>query len=526
MDSRASSLKAPVWLLEKQNFTIDDRISLIVACNESEYMRERAKEKARDDYVWFINAFVFTFDPRGNTQHHLPFLLYEFQVETAEWIIQRIYKGEDGIIKKSRDMGITWLYLALIVHQWLFRPGFNALIGSRKEEMVDNFTNDSLFGRIEYIIKRLPGWLQPYGFKMNKHRRERRLMNPENENLILGEATNRDFGRQGRYTVIVFDEAAMWEKPTPLNLAWGSASESTPCRLGVSTPNRDNPNNFFYELATKVVKNVKTIPWYVHPKKDQDWYDRLPERMTPDEIKYEIDISFEISSSAIVYPTWHQVPKGVYPYQRGWEYYTSWDFGINETSIIWWQRNPETGEIWMIDSYQGENQPIDFYVPFVTGKLPSDWPHTYEPHELKKINEHATWGVPINYGDPAGRQRSQTDGKSPMDILEQYGIFIHSNSAANDIPTRKHYTILGFRNLKVNIERCVEVDSAMKNARYPTDSSGRQRTSESNKPVHDWTSHFRTSAEYFFVNLPREELYERPTPERRRRAYSSLVRRY
>lgn len=36
------------------------------------------------------------------------------------------------------------------------------------------------------------------------------------------------------------------------------------------------------------------------------------------------------------------------------------------------------------------------------------------------------------------------------------------------------------------------------NARYPERSETSQSTSVQSKPIHDWTSHFRTALEYFF----------------------------
>ncbi len=385
--------------------------------------------------------------------------------------------------------------------------------------MVDNFTEKSLFGRLEYIIRRLPGWLLPKGFNMRKHRRERRLFNPENGNEITGEATNKDFGRQGRYTMVFFDEAAMWDN---LNLSWGSASGSTPCRIAISTPNRDNPQNYFYKLRSEVVKNVRTIKWNVHPLHDEAWYAALPERLTQEEIDHEVDISYLVTRSGMVYAAWVDVPKGYYPYTQGWELFTSWDFGIRDTSIIWWQRNPDNEDIHMIDSYQGHEKAIDFYIPLITGTIPSEWHYTYDIEELRQISQHGSWGQPIHYGDPAGKARSATDGRSPMDILAEAGIYVHSNTSANDYKSRRDMTLMGLRKVKCNISTCAKVDSAMVNARYPTYENS-SRVSEVKKPIHDWTSHYRSTVEYFFVNLPKTYGNQsRPPVTKRKRAYQTI----
>ena len=43
----------------------------------------------------------------------------------------------------------------------------------------------------------------------------------------------------------------------------------------------------------------------------------------------------------------------------------------------------------------------------------------------------------------------------------------------------------------------------MENARYPEVSRGGGSDIRSIKPIHDWTSHFRSSFEYFAVNWQR-----------------------
>jgi len=102
-------------------------------------------------------------------------------------------------------MGVTWMIVAWIVWKWLFADGFNALMGSRKEDLVDNKAADSLFGKAEYIIERLPNWMWPIGWDSSKHRTFAKIINPENDNTIQGESANRDFSRQGRYSCLVGD---------------------------------------------------------------------------------------------------------------------------------------------------------------------------------------------------------------------------------------------------------------------------------------------------------------------------------
>lgn len=518
--------------------TLDDRIEIAINCELSEGYRALCLQKCKESGPWFVNAFLFTFDPRGLENQDLPFILWDFQVDLWSTLDQAAglgrykgIKGHDLLIEKARDLGVSYVTLSWFFYHWLFTPGFKGLLGSRKEDYVDDFSENSLFGKFDYFIERLPGWLLPRNFNSKKHRRSMKLVNPENRNVILGEATNMNFGRGGRFRAVLFDEAAMWESPAPLEMSWGSCSRSTNCRIALSTPNRYNPQNFFYTLRSTVVKHVTTLPYYMHPERDEAWLLEESERLTEEEIMYELLISYEISRHGLVYTGWKNVPKGHYPYQdhADWDLYCAWDFGIRDTTITWLQENRKTGEVRAVDYYQGHDLPLDWYVPLITGSIPAKWAHTYDSVAMKKIALHHTWSPPTHYGDPAVMQRNQTDGKSPYDILEEHGINILSNPAANEHNDRKKFTEIGLRKLKVNIPACAALDSAMTNARYPARRQNSQSTAEVVKPVHDWTSHGRTTLEYFFAcraKYGKKAELGLPKAKRTQRAYARAVSRF
>ena len=494
-------------------------------CRIDAGFRERVLEKCRKDPAWFINAFVWTFDPRPDVeQHDLPFILYDFQIDLIRRIDRALERKEDLYVEKSRDMGVTWVILSWGIHGFLFRDGFQFLIGSRKEDLVDNRTLDSHFGKLEYILQKLPGWLLPKGFNFDRHRMKLKLINPENGNTIIGESANAQFSRQGRYTAILYDEAAFWPDFTK---AWRAGAEATRTRIGVSTPNGMNSWGHLIHMPQNQNKRV-TLHWTLHPKKDQSWYEYQKSRMTEEDLAQEVDISYQRSVRGVVYPTWVHVPKGVYPFEPRWHLYVSWDFGLDETAMIWWLRDPVTGRVRATDCYRNQQKPITFYIPFVTGSIPAGTPRDeYTSYDLAKIAAHAQFGPAIHFGDPSVRQRNVASGYSAMDVLAEHGIYIVTNEKAKDFKTRRTAAELGFRDLEVNINPdgpldCSELDEAMKQARYPERRDDSQSTSEVRLPVHDWTSHLRSALEYFFVNLPPKQRFPRPEPEVTKMAYDDL----
>lgn len=222
------------------------------------------KEACRRDIEFFSGAFGWTYDPRpGLLLNHTPFVLWPYQVDLLRAIDEQHAAKQDLLVEKSRDMGATWCVMLWIVHRWLFHPAFKALCGSRKEHLVD-FRGDmsTHFEIARYILRRLPSWMRPKGFDWQKHDLNMRLFNPELGNALTGEATNLDFSRQGRYSVIFLDEFASVGCDDHVLFA---TSDSTKTRLFVSTPK--GAGNVFYRLRHSGKTRVVSIHWRLHPHK-------------------------------------------------------------------------------------------------------------------------------------------------------------------------------------------------------------------------------------------------------------------
>lgn len=175
------------------------------------------KKLAQDDPVYFFETFLYTFDPK-NEPFHLRFKPFNFQKRMIRDLVKAINEGEDVFIEKCREMGATYTTLGVLIWMWLFQPASNFLIGSRKEDYVDNRRGgevgnkeESLFGKIDYMISRLPDFMLPEGFNRDKHFTYMSLVNPENGNAIGGESSNQNFSRGGRQKAILLDEFAFWD---------------------------------------------------------------------------------------------------------------------------------------------------------------------------------------------------------------------------------------------------------------------------------------------------------------------------
>jgi len=472
------------------------RLKIQDACNRSQEARIYAMAACKADPMFFIDNFCYTPNDKYQ-QYHFPFILFPFQEDYVNWLVQHIREGRDGLVEKSREMGVTWVTMSVFLYMWLFDDNFNALIGSYKESLVDDRSKDSLFGVIDYNLNTLPKWILPHRFNFDKHRTGLKLVNPENNNIIRGDTMNPQFGRGSRRTVTFLDEGAHWEY---FQDAWNSCGDTTNCRITVSTPYGYNA----FALLRDSGIDTHTLHWKLHPLKDNAWYEYEKSRRTEDAVAQELDISYVKSQYGRVYPEWDNVEFGAFPYLEEHPLFVSWDFGkSDDTAIIWWQKIPND-KIRIVDVYWNHGKTIDFYVPFINGTLPSDG-YKYTRSDLQVIEEHRNWKTGTHFGDPAGRFENQVVNKSVIDVLKDNGIYVNFRDEWKVFDTRITAAKLLMRdNLVVNKNmRTKYLDLCMMSSKYPETKVGGISITNSKglKPKHDQYSHLRSSFEYGALGL-------------------------
>jgi hypothetical protein len=276
--------------------------------------------------LYFVNAFCFTkrvyeIDDEAAVQPehvHLPFVTWEIQDLHLAKLEECIDTGKSLLTDKSRDMGATWSHLIILTHRFLFRADESHLMLSRKEETVDQpdgiFRNypygalsdaGTLFGKIDYVLNRLPDWMLP---KMSRKRMH--LVNQDNKTRIDGESANATAGSSNRCTSIFMDEMAKMEHAESIKR---STRAVTSCRLPCSTPNGPGTAYSKWRLSGQIP--VFILPWWEHPEKGKNryfteddlgrfkiqspWYDRECEECTAKEIAIEVDMDHVGSGNTI-----------------------------------------------------------------------------------------------------------------------------------------------------------------------------------------------------------------------------------
>lgn len=474
---------------------------------------------------FFINNFGWTFNPRPEASpHHIPFILFPFQEKAIAWMVDHIDKGLDGLVEKSREMGISWLvFVAVPVYYWLFRDGTNFLLGSYKEALVDDKSVDSLFGKIDYFVKSLPKWMLPKKFNHQKHRTSLKLINPSNNNAITGDTMNPNFGRGSRKTAILFDELAHWDYAKD---AWEASTDATSCKIANSTPCGYD----YFAMLRESGMDVLTIHWKEHPLKDDIWYQFEKQRRTEEEVAQELDISYTKSREGRVYPEWNEtnVETGLFEYSPDLPLYIGWDFGKSDDTAIIWLQKEKGGKVRIIDTYRNTGKNIEFYIPFITGIVNGESQYRYSSDEFDIINKHKEWKRATHFGDPAGRFQNQVSDETVFTILRSNGIVVNFKDNWKEFNLRKSKTkrlIMDGVHLNSN-PRTQYFGVCIMNSSYPkTNESSGMVQINSTKPKHDAYSHYRSALEYLAIGLDEFSEWKKQTYDKFKKRDVNITRR-
>lgn len=272
-----------------------DRAARLQRLREKPELVAGVKEYYKDKPAQFITDWVCTFDPRNvevGKDALTPFILFDKQAECVNWLIDRWRGREDGLVEKSRDMGVSWICVAVALWMWLFHPGVVIGFGSRKEEYVDKIGDPkSLFWKIRTAIQYLPREFVPVGYDEKKHAPSMRIINPENGATIVGESGS-NIGRGNRTSIYFKDESAFYEQPEQIEAA---LSQTSNCKIDVSTPN--GVGNPFYRKRHGGKIPIFVFDWKDDPRKGPDWYEKQKEILDPVVLAQEVDRNYSASVS-------------------------------------------------------------------------------------------------------------------------------------------------------------------------------------------------------------------------------------
>lgn len=485
------------------------RKSIREQCQANPKGQELERKLCKSNILYFINTYVFTYDPRLKRDRTIPFVTYPFQDEHIGWIVWKIFHDESGLTEKSRDMGASWMYVAVVAWLCLFYPQMSADFMSQIEDDVDNRTTDSLLGKVRFLLKNLPEWMrggwvergEGCDIKMN-------ITIPQTGSVIRGLLSRGTAGRSGRASIVIPDEWAFVEDSEKV---LNAINDLSACILFLGTAN--GMANAQYRMRSDPATDLQTLHWRKspHPLKNEEWAKlRLADpRVTDQGWASEHEIDYAGSTPGKVYDKFITVASANHPWahcQQGplveydphFDVFTGQDYGVNDMCFIcYFQERPAPPEylpftnttLVFFDEDYGSDETVDGWRYLLNSKG-----YRYREHvgDARTGNQRdslgSTWikNFRRDVEKPVNTKRfGQVIPGPPIIIFSKY------NSEFAPIQTvQKLLSTPGA--IAVNEKKCPMTVMAFQNWAFPTEQNpltGEETAIPGSKPNHDQFSH-------------------------------------
>lgn len=261
---------------------------MITTSITNEQFKDLLKVK-RDPYEFSKHIFV-VHPIRGK----VPFILYPYQ----KAVLWAFLNHRFNIILKFRQAGITELISMYCLWLAMYHPNKNIVIISIKDRVAKK-----VLRKIKYMYKNLPEHLKvevvngrsgEYGTAQE--------MEFSNGSLISSVPTTEEAGRSEAVSLLVIDEAAIvrwanqiWAAAFPtLSTGGSSIVNSTPYGVG----------NWYHQtwvdsLSGGNMFNPIRLKWWMHPERDEEWYQSMASSLGPRRTAQEIDGDFLTSGYSV-----------------------------------------------------------------------------------------------------------------------------------------------------------------------------------------------------------------------------------
>lgn len=243
----------------------------------------REINKCKKSPVYFMKKYCVIQTLKGGK---IPFNVYDFQA----MVLDILKDNEKVIINKSRQLGISTLMAGFALWLTLFFSDKSILVIATKQTVAAN-----LVAKTKMMYNLLPLWLRTLRPVVDNNKL---TISFNNDSFIKATASSEDAGRSESLSYLFVDEAAfirnadtIWTAAQPTLSTGGRA-------VLFSTPN--GTGNLFARLFTEASGNIDpntgigkngfraiSLPWTVHPDRNQAWRDKQDLDLGPRMAKQE-----------------------------------------------------------------------------------------------------------------------------------------------------------------------------------------------------------------------------------------------
>ncbi|MFW9879077.1 MAG: hypothetical protein ACFFG0_38850 [Candidatus Thorarchaeota archaeon] len=223
----------------------------------------------------FFNSTLWTFNSQLKHKN-IPFILWPHQEPAIVRMKQALEGKTDLFFDKSRKQGATYIILAIYLLYFLTVPDEKFLLGSRKEDLVDNNSQiinnhvvgseETLFFKLLYMLNTLPLYLKPQVLKKDMF-----LQNLETYAAFRGDATNLGFGQSFRGRGNLIDEAAKVE-PKMIQQIIENLADTSTTSIFNSTNGPWGSAHPYSKLMKQHPQNVIKLSFFDNPTQNYGRY--------------------------------------------------------------------------------------------------------------------------------------------------------------------------------------------------------------------------------------------------------------
>tara|TARA_B100000575_G_scaffold294310_1_gene309411 strand:- start:768 stop:2351 length:1584 start_codon:yes stop_codon:yes gene_type:complete len=253
--------------------------------------KKQVKEilKCGRDPAYFLKNYARISHPMHGL---IPFDTYEFQDD----LLKDFNDYRFNVILKARQLGISTITAGYVVWMMLFHRDKSILVMATKFATAGN-----LVKKVKSIMRNLPDWIKIAEISVDN----RTSFELSNGSSIKAASTSGDAGRSEALSLLVLDEAAHIEGLEELWTGlYPTLSTGGRC-IALSTPN--GVGNWFHKTCADAESggnnfNITTLPWDVHPDRDEEWYKKETKNMSKRQIAQELECNFNTSGETVIDP--------------------------------------------------------------------------------------------------------------------------------------------------------------------------------------------------------------------------------
>jgi len=245
--------------------------------------------KCGKDPAYFLRNYARISHPMHGL---ILFNTYDFQ----DVLLNDFNDHRFNVILKARQLGISTITAGYISWLMLFHKDKSILVMATKFATAGN-----LVKKVKSIMKNLPEWIRIATISVDN----RTSFELSNGSTIKAASTSGDAGRSEALSLLVLDEAAHIEGLEELWTGlYPTLSTGGRC-IALSTPN--GVGNWFHKTCTDAESgannfNLTTLPWDVHPDRNEEWYKKETRNMSKRQIAQELECNFNTSGETVVDP--------------------------------------------------------------------------------------------------------------------------------------------------------------------------------------------------------------------------------